>query len=243
MSSAIHKLSIIIPAYNEETTIVKIRQKVCEINLPDAIQKEIIVVNDASTDDTELLVKKFSETNHGHCITLHAHKKNLGKGGAIHSALPKCTGDYVLIQDADLEYDPEDYNKMLEPVLKGNADAVLGSRFKGDTPHRVLYFWHYVGNKLLTLFTNLVTDLNLSDMETGYKLVNLQFIRKLNLKEKKFGFEPEFMIKLARIPNVRIYEVGISYYGRTYAEGKKIGWKDGISAIACIVKYGLFKMK
>ncbi len=237
----ISKLSIIIPAYNEGKTIHLILEKVKEVNLVNAIRKEIILVNDCSTDDTEQAIQRYMSSNPEMNIQYFKHEINKGKGAALHTGISKATGEYLVIQDADLEYDPEEYNDLLKPVVKGFADVVYGSRFMGQYPHRVLFFWHTAGNKFLTTFTNMVTNLNLTDMETCYKLFETKLIQSIELKEKRFGFEPEVVAKVARVPNVRIYEVGISYYGRTYLEGKKIGWKDGFRAIYCILKYGLFR--
>lgn len=236
-------LSIIIPAYNEEGTITQLLNAVIDVTLVGEITKEIIVVDDASTDQTSTLVKQYMSEHSLVNIQLHEHKTNKGKGAALHTGISEATGDYTIIQDADLEYDPNDYNALIVPILKDNADAVYGSRFVGSNPHRILFFWHTLGNKFLTFLSNMFTNLNLTDMETCYKMVRTTTLQSLNLKEKRFGFEPELTAKLSRIPRVKIYEVGVSYYGRTYEDGKKIGWKDGVRAIYCIVKYGLFRAK
>jgi glycosyltransferase involved in cell wall biosynthesis len=239
---SIKKLSIIIPAYNEERTIHFILNKVKEVNLINGITKEVIIVNDCSTDETELAIKNYISTNPTLDIQYFRHEINKGKGAALHTGIEKATGDYLIIQDADLEYDPKEYNDLLKPVVNGFADVVYGSRFMGGKPHRILFFWHSLGNKFITTISNIFSNLNLTDVETCYKLFNTKLIQSIKLKEKRFGFEPEVTAKIARTPNVRIYEVGISYYGRTYAEGKKIGWKDGVRAIYCILKYGLLKL-
>ena len=232
-------LSIVIPAYNEERTIHLILDKVRDVTLSGGLKKEIIIVNDCSSDDTEGAIKRYQETNQM-AISYYAHETNKGKGAALHTGIEKAKGDYIIIQDADLEYDPEEYNLLLKPILTGFADVVYGSRFIGGNPHRILFFWHSIGNKFLTRMSNIFTNLNLTDMETCYKLFKADVIQGLELKEKRFGFEPEVTAKIARRPNTRIYEVGISYYGRTYEEGKKIGWRDGFRAIYCILKYNIF---
>ena len=237
----IEKLSIIIPAYNEGNTIHLILNKIKAVNLINNIKKEVIIVNDCSSDDTESAILSYQKNNHDLDIKYYKHKVNSGKGAALHTGIAKATGEYLLIQDADLEYDPEEYNDLLKPVYNGYADVVYGSRFMGNNPHRILFFWHSIGNHMLTFASNLFSNLNLTDMETCYKLFNTKLIQSINLTEKRFGFEPEVTQKIARLPKIRIYEVGISYYGRTYEEGKKIGWKDGVRAIYCILKYGLFK--
>ncbi|MDO7884413.1 glycosyltransferase family 2 protein [Hymenobacter cheonanensis] len=235
------KLSIIIPAYNEGKTIHKILDLIAQVELINNIGKEIIIINDFSVDDTEAAVKKYMRENPHLEIMYYAHASNMGKGAALHTGIQKATGDYVIIQDADLEYDPAEYNILLAPVVKGFADVVFGSRFIGGNPHRILFFWHSIGNKWLTQLSNALNNLNLTDMETCYKLFRRNIIQNIPLREKRFGFEPEITAKVAKIPNIRIYEVGISYYGRTYAEGKKIGWRDGFRAIYCILKYGFGK--
>ena len=234
-------LSIIVPVYNEEATILLILNKIKEVSLTNEIEKELIIVDDCSTDQTADEVDKFIERNPALNIRFFQHKVNKGKGAALHTGISEASGEYVIIQDADTEYDPNEYNDLLKPVLAGFADVVYGSRFTGSNPHRILFFWHTIGNKLLTFLTNMLSNLNLTDMETCYKLFNTKILQSLKLKEMKFGFEPEVTIKIARIPGIRIYEVGISYYGRGYEEGKKIGWKDGFWAIYCIFKYGIFR--
>jgi glycosyltransferase involved in cell wall biosynthesis len=233
------RLSVIMPAYNESSTILDILQKVAGLEIP-GIEIEIIVVNDCSTDDTKTLVEKFIQEQSDKRIKLLNQEKNQGKGAAIHKGIAEAKGDYLVIQDADLEYDPEEYRDLLKPVLNGQADVVYGSRFMGDKPHRILFFWHSIGNKMLTTLSNMFTNLNLTDMETCYKLFKTDIIQKIDLREKRFGFEPEVTAKISRLPGIRIYEVGISYYGRTYEEGKKINWKDGFHAIYCILKYNIF---
>ncbi len=237
----ISKLSIIIPAYNEEKTISGILDRVAEVKLINNISKEIIVVNDCSKDGTKVALENYCNTHKEHNIRALHHKVNKGKGAALHTGIKHATGEYLIIQDADDEYDPREYNDLLKPVIEGHADVVYGSRFMGGNPHRILFFWHSIGNKMLTSLSNMFTNLNLSDMETCYKLFRTNIIQSIELKEKRFGFEPEVTAKIARVPNIRLYEVGISYYGRTYADGKKIGWKDGFRAVWCILKYGLFK--
>ncbi|MEZ5017879.1 MAG: glycosyltransferase family 2 protein [Flavipsychrobacter sp.] len=234
-------LSIVIPAYNEGPTIHHILDKVKEVDLIDGISKEVIIVNDCSKDNTEEAILAYKDANTDLPISYYKHEVNQGKGAALHTGINKATGDYVIIQDADLEYDPQEYNVLLKPIVNGFADVVYGSRFMGGNPHRILFFWHSIGNGMLTFLSNMFTNLNLSDMETCYKLFKREIVQSLKLEEKRFGFEPEVTAKVSRVPKIRIYEVGISYYGRTYEEGKKIGWKDGFRAIYCILKYNIFK--
>lgn len=236
-------LSIIIPAYNEEKTIHFILDKVKAVELVKGIQKQLIIVNDCSSDDTKGAVEKYMAANTDVDITYYEHEVNKGKGAALHTGIEKAKGDLLIIQDADLEYDPEEYNDLLKPMVNGHADVVYGSRFLGGNPHRILFYWHSIGNKFLTRWSNRFTNLNLTDMETCYKLFKTDIIQGLRLNENRFGFEPEVTAKISRIKEIRIYEVGISYYGRTYEEGKKIGWKDGFRALWCITKYGLFRAK
>jgi len=236
----ISKLSIVIPAYNEEKTIHLILDKIRDVELINGIKKEVIIVNDCSKDGTGEVIRNYIDKYPDFDIVFYEHEVNKGKGAALHTGISKATGEFLLIQDADLEYDPEEYNNLLKPVVNGVADVVYGSRFMGGNPHRVLFFWHSIGNRFLTFLSNAFTNLNLTDMETCYKLFNTSMIQSLKLKEKRFGFEPEVTSKISRIPKIRIYEIGISYYGRTYDEGKKIGWHDGLRAIYCILKYGMF---
>jgi len=236
----INKISIIVPAFNEESTISIIADKLLNLYLVNNIKKEIIIINDCSTDKTDYLIQNIIQLNPTAEIIYIKHEKNLGKGAAIHSGIKNATGDYLIIQDADLEYDPSEINKLLKPILDGYADVVYGSRFIGGAPHRILFFWHTIGNKFLTFLSNFFTNLNLTDMETCYKLFKTSIIKNIFLQEKRFGFEPEITSKISKIKGIRIYEVGISYYGRTYLEGKKINWKDGFKAIYCIIRYNLF---
>jgi glycosyltransferase involved in cell wall biosynthesis len=231
------KLSILIPAYNEENTIQVILDKVKEVTLEHGISKEIIIVNDASKDKTVERVEEYIAKNPEMDIRFFSQSKNQGKGAAINRAIQECTGDYLIVQDADLEYDPHEYNLLIKPIFMDNADVVYGSRFVGHHPHRILFFWHSIGNKFLTSLSNMMTNLNLTDMETCYKLIRTSIAKSIKIRENRFGIEPEITAKLAKKKGIRIYEVGISYYGRTYEEGKKIGWKDGFRAIFCIFKY------
>lgn len=234
------KLSIIVPAFNEGATIHRLLDKVKAVELINGIEKEVVVINDCSTDNTEEAVLSYAGNNPGFNILYKKHPTNRGKGAALHTGIKEATGNIIVIQDADLEYDPQEFNILLKPILDGFADVVYGSRFMGGRPHRILFFWHTMGNKFLTFLSNMFTNLNLTDMETCYKMFRAEVIKSLELKENRFGFEPEVTAKMSRYPNVRIYEVGISYYGRTYEEGKKIGWRDGFRAIWCILKYNLF---
>ena len=228
------KLTIIIPCYNEIETIDSILEKVLEVELE--VEREIVVVDDGSTDGTRDYLRSLDDDQ----FKIVLHQANRGKGAALRTGFKQASGDLVLIQDADLEYDPGDYSRLLRPILDGKADVVYGSRFVGSEAHRVLYFWHSVGNRLLTLLSNIFTNLSLTDMEVCYKVFKKSILDQIELKEDRFGFEPEVTAKVARL-NCQIYEVGISYYGRTYEEGKKIGWKDGVRAVYVILKYGLFR--
>ena len=233
------KLSVIVPAYNEEKTIWKVLEKLKSVELIGGFQKEIVIVNDCSADNTEIVAKRFIAENPALEVSYFRHEYNQGKGAALHTGIRRASGDYIIVQDADLEYDPEEFNILLKPVINGFADVVYGSRFMGGRPHRILFFWHTIGNKFLTFLSNMFTNLNLTDMETCYKLFRADLLKGLVLKENRFGFEPEVTAKISKIRKIRIYEVGVSYYGRTYDEGKKINWKDGFRALYCIIRYGL----
>ncbi len=235
-------LSIVVPAYNEEKTVCLILERIKNVSLPDGIAKEIILVNDCSSDNTEQVVLEYLLANGSLGIQYCKHDRNRGKGAALRTGIMKATGDFIVIQDADLEYDPREFVRLLRPMLEGFSDVVYGSRFMGGNPHRILFFWHTIGNRFLTFLSNLFTNLNLTDMETCYKMFRSPVLKSIRLREDRFGFEPEVTAKISRIPGIRIYEVGISYYGRTYTEGKKISWKDGFWAIYCILKYGLLKI-
>ena len=235
-----NKLSIVVPAYNEENSIQRILNKITEVQLLHGIQKDIIVVNDCSKDNTEQKVKEFQQLHPEVPLVYKKHEVNKGKGAALRTGFQSATGDMVIVQDADLEYDPNEFNILMKPILDGFADVVYGSRFMGGKPHRILFFWHTIGNKMLTFASNMFTNLNLTDMETCYKMFRREIIQSIDLKENRFGFEPEVTAKVAKIPKIRIYEVGISYYGRTYEEGKKIGMKDAFRALYCIIRYNWF---
>ncbi|MPQ48669.1 glycosyltransferase [Marinifilum sp. N1E240] len=237
------KLSILIPAYNEADQVYQILSRINAVSLINSITKEVIFIDDKSTDNTIQVVNTFAKNHPEIEITLYQQDVNKGKGAAIRKGIELATGEYLIIQDADLEYDPEEYNDLLKPVFKADADVVYGSRFMGGNPHRILFFWHSIGNKFLTILSNLFTDFNLTDMETCYKLFRSDIIKKIPLRENRFGFEPEITAKISKFKNLKLYEVGISYYGRTYDDGKKISWKDGVRAIYCILKYGMLKIK
>lgn len=233
-------LSIIIPVYNEEKTIHLILDKIQQVELIGGLAKEIVMVDDCSSDDSWNRLQAYKSNKKHIDISLYKHPVNKGKGAALHTGIKEAKGELIIIQDADLEYDPFEYNDLLKPVLDGNADVVYGSRFMGGKPHRILFFWHSIGNGLLTFLSNAFTNLNLTDMETCYKLFKANIVKGLDLKENRFGFEPEVTAKISRIPKIKIFEIGISYYGRTYEDGKKIGWKDGVRAVYCILKYNIW---
>lgn len=236
-------LSIIIPAYNESAHIKTVIKRVAETDIHLPVQKEIIIVDDGSTDDTYRIASDFVNNIKGMNILLLQNEQNRGKGYSVRKALKHISGDFVLIQDADLEYDPAEYDELIAPIVEGHADVVYGSRFTGAKPQRKLYFWHNVGNKFITFLSDLFTGLNLTDIETCFKAFRSDIIKSINLYENRFGFEPEVTAKISRIKGVRIYEIGISYYGRTYKEGKKVKWFDGLSAIWCILTYNVWKRK
>ena len=233
-------LSIIIPNYKEGRTIIKILEWVDDVVLLNEIQKEVLVVDDCSTDTSAQLVQNYCSENPSVNLRYFRQEFNQGKGAAIHRGIKESSGDYIVVQDADLEYDPEEYNDLLRPVIEGYADVVYGSRFMGGNTHRILFFWHSMGNNFLTFISNVFTNLNLTDMETCYKLFRADLLKSLKKKKKQFGFEPEVTAKISRIPNIRIYEIGISYYGRTYREGKKVNWQDGLRALYCVLKYNIW---
>ena len=230
------KLSVVIPVYNEKNTIEEIVRRVRDVQV-DGVDKELVIVDDFSTDGTRDIL---SGMDNGKDIRVFFHEENKGKGGALKTGFEKIGGDIVVIQDADLEYDPQEYPKLIKPILEGTADVVYGSRFMGGEPHRVFFFWHMVGNKMLTLLSNMFSNLSLTDMETCYKVFKKDVVQEIDIEENRFGFEPEITAKLAKM-DIRIYEVGISYYGRSYQEGKKIGWRDGVSALRAIIKYNLLR--
>lgn len=234
-------LSVLVPVFNEERIVKQALNQILEVQLIDNTKMEIIVVDDGSSDNTVSQIESLLEEKPNSGINLVKHGVNQGKGAALHTGIREAKGDYIVVQDADMEYDPNEFNILLKPIVDGRADVVFGSRFMGGNPHRILFFWHSLGNKWLTFLSNMFTNLNLTDMETCYKLFRADILKGLSLQEKRFGFEPEVTAKMSRVPDIRIYEVGISYYGRTYAEGKKINWKDGFRAIYCILKYGLLK--
>jgi glycosyltransferase involved in cell wall biosynthesis len=236
-------LSIIVPCYNEEGSIGTVLHKIAETQLDGRLKKEIIIVDDGSTDNTTNVIQEFIRINSECKLHVIKHQQNRGKGACIRSALPFVNGKFLVIQDADFEYQPSEYNKLLKPMIDGHADVVYGSRFRGSEAHRVLFFMHTIGNKFLTFCSNVFTGLNLTDMETGYKTFRTETIRNVRLTEDRFGFEPEVTAKISRLKNIRIYEVGISYYGRSYEEGKKIKWHDGVKTLFCIIKYNSFSKR
>ena len=236
------KISIIIPVFNEERTLAVLLDTLIAVDIISNPHKEIIVVDDASTDKTPVVAAAYADAEFDDCRVIYQkHLKNKGKGAALQTGIQACTGSIILVQDADMEYNPSDINTLIKPILDGHADVVYGSRFISQNPHRVLYYWHSVGNKFLTTLSNMFSNINLTDMETGYKIFKAEVIKSIVLKEMKFGIEPEITAKIAKIKDIRIFEVGISYFGRTYAEGKKVNWKDGFRALYCIIRYNLFK--
>ena len=236
-------LSIVIPAYNEAQTLDRVLDKIQTAELIDNIQKEIVIVDDCSIDNTEAIIREYMRCHQDMNIVFLRHDKNQGKGAALRTGIRRATGDYLIVQDADLEYDPNEYRYLLQPVIDGMADVVYGSRFMGGYAHRILFFWHTIGNKFLTFLSNMFTNLNLTDMNTCYKLFRTDLLRHIDIKENRFGFDPEVTAKMSKFPRIRIYEVGISYYGRTYEEGKKINWQDGFRSLYCICRYNLFHRK
>ncbi|MEE9374145.1 MAG: glycosyltransferase family 2 protein [Saprospiraceae bacterium] len=236
-----YSLSIVVPAYNEENTVTDILDRLRTLKLQNASSVEVLIINDASTDKTRDKILAYKKKNPDFDLKFLEHKVNQGKGAALHTGFAHADNDYTVVQDADLEYDPTEIDLLFGPVVYDKAEVVYGSRFMGGNAHRILFFWHSLGNKFLTFLANMSTNLNLTDMETCYKLIKTDILKSLDLKEKRFGFEPEVTARLSRIPKIKIYEVGISYYGRTYEEGKKINWKDGVRAIYCIIKYGFLK--
>ena len=237
-----NSLSIIVPAYNEEKTVTDILDRLRNLELTNVSEVEVVIVNDCSTDNTRERILGYKKDHPEFNLSFFEHEKNKGKGAALHTGFANAKNEFVVVQDADLEYDPREIDILFKPVNYDNADVVYGSRFMGGNPHRILFFWHSIGNKFLTFLSNMSTNLNLTDMETCYKLIRKDILNNIPLKENRFGFEPEVTAKLSRVPNIKIYEVGISYYGRTYAEGKKINWKDGFRAIYCIFKYGFLRL-
>ncbi len=236
-------LSVLVPVYDEEDTLPRVLETLLTVALEAGVEREIVVVDDGSSDATWERLQGVLSARPGAPVVAVRHDRNRGKGAAIRTAIARATGDFLVVQDADLEYDPRELNLLLRPLLEDRADVVYGSRFMGGRPHRILFFWHSIGNRLLTFLANAVTNLNLTDLETCYKMFRAPVLKGLSLREDRFGFEPEVTAKMARVEGVRIYEVGISYHGRTYREGKKIGWRDGVRAIVCLAKYGLFRAR